>query len=861
MPPKHFLRFFRWYCHPKVLKYIEGDLMELYDERLKRSGKKKADLKFSIDVLLLFRPGIIRPAEGYKNVNHYGMYKNYFMIGWRNLVKNKSFSTINIGGLSVGMAFALITGLWIQNELSYDSFHSNGDRLALVLKHTLFNDQKDTMQPTPYPLHEELKTSYPEVKRASKVSWEFERTLKVGDNTVNKRGRYVDPDFLEMFSFPLVKGDIETALKDPNSVILTESLARVLFGADDPVGKTVKINNQHDVQVTAVMKDVPPNSTLQFEFLGPYEFEAKNDSFINNNRTTWGNNFLTNMVELKEGVSMEEFSKKISKLNMEKDNTIKEAYLFLHPLKKWHLFNDYRNWVNVGGRIEYVRLFGIIGIFVLIIACINFMNLSTARSQKRAKEVGIRKTMGSQRGQLVVQFLSESMLTAFLAFVFSLFIVITLLPYLKEFGFENISLSFDNSFLLIMGLTVCIISGLIAGSYPALYLSSFLPVRVLKGIFKQGKSPVTFRRVLVVSQFTVSIGLIASTIVVFQQVEHARTRPIGYNPDNLISFRASRDLYLNFRTLKEELLNSGDIEAVATASSPITAVYNVWSDFSWEGKEPGSQIALEALMTEWDFEKVAGLKFKLGRPFSMEHASDSNAIILNESALKVIGYKDPIGKTMKTGNREVTIIGVVEDVLMRDPFKPISPGVILFNALAVNDILVRVKEGADIKKTLSAIQPIFEKHNPAQPFEYSFVNGDFNKKFAMENQVGKLSGIFAGLAILISCLGLFGLSSFMAEQRIKEIGIRKILGASVSGIWKLLCKDFVVLVLISCFIATPAAWYLMNNWLQKYEYRTDISLWVFTVVGMGALMITLATVSFQALKASVANPVNSLRSE
>lgn len=860
-PPKLPLRFFRWYCHPKLLKYIEGDLMELYDERVKESGKRKADAKFIIDVLQLFRPGIIRPAEGYKTLNTYGMYKSYFKIGWRNLLKNKGYSFINIGGLAVGMAFALITGLWIQNELGYDSFHSNGDRLALILKHTLFNDEKNTQISTPYPLHEELKTKYPEVKRTSKVSWEFERTLMVDDHIVNKRGRYVDPDFLEMFSFPLIKGDIRTALQDPNSIILTESLARVLFNADDPVGKTIKVNNQYDVQVTGVMKDVPANSTLQFEFLGPYEFEAKNNPFINNNRTTWGNNFLTNMVELKEGVSMEGFSDRISKLNMEKDNTIKDAYLFLHPLKKWHLYDDYRNWVNTGGRIEYVRLFGIIGIFVLIIACINFMNLTTARSQKRAKEVGIRKTMGSQRRQLVVQFLSESMLTAFLAFALAVLIVTILLPYLKAFGFENIRLGFDDSFLLTIGLVVCISSGLIAGSYPAFYLSSFLPVRVLKGIFKQGKSPVTFRRVLVVSQFTVSVGLIASTIVVFQQVEHARTRPLGYNPDNLISIIASRDLYLNFKTLKEELLNSGYIEAVATASSPITAVYNVWSDFSWEGKEPGSQIAIEALMTEWDFEKVAGLKFKLGRPFSIEHASDSNGIILNESALRVIGYKDPIGKTMKSSGREVTIVGVVEDVLMRDPFKPVAPGVILFNSLAVNNILVRVKEKTDIKTTLAAIQPIFEKHNPAQPFEYSFVNDDFNKKFALENQVGKLTGIFAGLAIFISCLGLFGLSSFMAEQRVKEIGIRKILGASVSGIWRLLCKDFVVLILIACFIATPATWYFINNWLQKYEYRTDISLWVFTAVGIGAIVITLATVSFQALRASTANPVNSLRSE
>ena len=789
------------------------------------------------------------------------MFKNYFKIGWRNLVNNKGYSFINIGGLALGMAFAMVIGLWMQHELSFDSFHVNGDRLALVQKNTFFNNERNTQESTPYPLCDELKNNYPEVKRAAKVSYQNDFGLRAGENVINKSGRFVDPDFLEMFSFPLLRGDVKKVLQDPNSIVLTESLAAALFGEADPIGKTVKIDNRFDLQVTGIIKDVPQNSTLQFEFLAPYEFDAKNSPFKNNNRTNWGNNFLMTMVELKDGVSMEEFSEKIRTLNMDKDNSIKDVTLFLHPLTKWHLYNDFKNWINVGGRIEYVRLFGVVGIFVLLIACINFMNLSTARSQKRAREVGIRKTMGSQRGQLVVQFLSESMLTAFLAFIVAVCLITLALPYLKDVGFENIRLKLNNSFLLILGLITCIVTGLIAGSYPALYLSSFLPVKVLKGIFKQRKSPITFRRVLVVSQFTISIGLIVSTIVVFQQIDYAKNRSIGYNPDNLFSIRATRDLYLNFAPLKRELMNSGYFEAVATTSSPITAVYNIWSDFSWDGKDPNSQIALEALMTEWDFEKVASLKFKLGRPFSIKYASDSNAVILNESALKTIGYDDPIGRTMKSGDREITIVGVVEDMVMRDPFKPVSPGVILFNAQAVNNILIRVKHDADLKEALAAMQPIFEKHNPAQPFEYSFADDDFNKKFALENQVGKLSGIFAILAILISFLGLFGLASFIAEQRVKEIGIRKVLGASVSNLWGLLSKDFIFLVLISCLIASPVAYYAMHNWLLQYEYRTELSWWVFPVVGICALAITLTTVSFHALKASLANPVNSLRSE
>jgi len=789
------------------------------------------------------------------------MIRNYFKIAWRHLLRNKGLSFINISGLAIGMAFATLIGLWIQYETSFDSFHKNKDRIALVEKHTLYNNNRNTQEATPLPLHDELKSSYPEVKRATRMDFGDQHSLVVGNNKFKKLGRYVDPDFLEMFSFQLMKGNGKTALNDPNSIILTESLATALFGKAEPIGKTIKLDNQFDVQVTAVAKDVPANSTIQFDYLAPYEFGVQVSEFVRNNKTDWGNNFLMNVVELKEGASMEAFSKKIGPLNVQKDDRVKNQTLFLHPLGKWHLYNAYKNWVNVGGKIEYVRLFGIIGIFVLLIACINFMNLSTARSEKRSKEVGIRKAVGSQRLQLIIQFLSESVFTSFLAFLLSLGLIQVVLPYLKDLGFENIRFDFNNVFLLISAFLVCIITGLIAGSYPAFYLSSFLPVRVLKGMLKQGRGPVAFRKVLVVSQFAISIGLIVSTAIVFQQIHHAKNRSLGYNPDNLISVDATDELAKNYAVLKQDILNTGYFESVSKASQPMTRVYNRWSDFSWEGKDPHADIALDAIMTEWDFEKTSGLKFKEGRPFSIEHKTDSNAVILNEEALKVIGYKEPIGKTMTSGGRVLTIVGIVENVLIDDPFKPVYPLAILFNANAANSIFLRLKPTADLKKALTAVQPVFTKYNASLPFEYSFVDEEFGKKFTTENQVGKLAGIFAGLAIFISCLGLFGLAVYMAESRVKEIGIRKVLGASVTNIWILLSKEFVLLVLIACLIASPLSFWLMQDWLQKYDYRISISWWVFAVAGLLAVVIALLTVSTQAIKAAMANPVKSLRTE
>ena len=790
------------------------------------------------------------------------MLKNYLKVAWRHLVQHKGLSFINIFGLAIGMAFAILIGLWIQYETSFDKFHVNRDRVAIVLKNTLFNNQKNTQNSTPLPLYYAMKSEYPEVKHASRMSWNNDFSLAVGDKKYKRQGIHVDPDFLRMFTFPLVKGSVQTALSDPNAIVITEAVAKALFGSADPINKIIKVNNEYNLKVTGVLKDVPVNSSIQFDFLAPFERLMAENQFYRDNKSNWGNNFLRNVVELREDVSMSDFSAKIKNLNIDRDNTLKDLYLFLHPLAKWNLYNDFKNWQNTGGKVQYIRLFGAIGIFVLLIACINFMNLATARSEKRAKEVGIRKAIGSLRSQLITQFLAETLLTSLLAFLLALIIIPLVLPLLNDIGFENIEFQFNNVPLLLGALGAAVITGLIAGSYPALYLSSFRPVKVLKGLFKQAQSAVVFRKVLVISQFAISVGLIISTVIVFQQIEHAKDRSLGYDTNNLINVSMSSDLAKNFVPLKADLLNTRYFESVAKASSPLTAIYNSWSDFSWTGKDPNAQQVMDVIMTEWDYEKTVGLKFLEGRPFSNDYKSDSNAVILNETALKMIGYENPIGKTIKNGNQDLKIVGIIEDMLIQDPFKPVNPTVILFNSgAASNNIYLRLKPNVPVRTALATIQPIFEKYNPAYPFEYGFSDEEFARKFRVENQVGKLAAIFAILAIIISCLGLFGLAAFMAERRTKEIGIRKVLGASVINLWSLLSKEFVWLVLAGCLIACPLAYWLMSGWLQGYDYRITINWWIFFAAGVVAIAIALLTVSSQAIKVASANPVKSLRTE
>ncbi|WAC09225.1 ABC transporter permease [Dyadobacter pollutisoli] len=863
-PPRLAEKFLKWFMAPHLLETIEGDLREEFYFQLKSVGQRKAALRYWWEVLGFFQPRYIkRQASQYPSTLLFSqpMIKNYFKVATRNLLRNKTLSFINILGLALGMTFALLIGMWVYFEISFDTFNKNADRVALVMKHSLMNDQKNSSSSLMMPIYDELKSNYPEIKRISRLDWGSVHSLVAQNHKFKKEGYYVDPDFLKIFTYPVIKGNIETALTEPNSIVLTESLSKAMFGAVDPVGKVIRIDNKFDIQVTAVMQDVPKNASLSFEFLAPFEFSVQNNPDVRESKTRWNNSFIGVVLEIKEGISMDALSKKIAPIPANKDNYIKVQTLSLYPMPRWHLYDDFKDWVNVGGQILFVRLFGIIGAFILLIACINFMNLSTARFEKRAKEVGIRKAIGSQRRQLIVQFLTESMLTAFLAFALSLALIWLLLPFLQDLGFENIQVDFENVSLWAAVLAICLLTGLLAGSYPALYLSSFLPVKVLKGILQQGSGTVTFRKTLVVSQFFISIVLIIGTVVIFQQITHVRNRSIGYNPNNLIALDASGDLVKSYEALKYDLLNTGYIASVAKASSAMTWINNDFTHFSWEGKDPASSVSINVVMTDWDYEKTTGLQFIAGRAFDKRYATDSTAVILNESALKLIGYKDPIGKTMKLGDQVLTIIGVTKNVLMQNPFSLVKPGVILFNGGNVNAILVRLKDQADLPKAIAAMQPIVDKYNPSLPFEYQFADEEFGKKFRVANQVAKLSGIFACLGIFISCLGLFGLAMFMAERRSKEVTIRKVLGATVANLWLLLSGEFIWLVGIACVLAAPLTFWLMTKWLQTYEYRIEVQWWIIPAAAIMAMLIALITVSFQAIKAAYLNPAKTLRSE
>ena len=792
------------------------------------------------------------------------MIKSYILIAWRNLLKNQTLSVINICGLAVGMTFTLLISLWVQREVSFDGFHQEKERIGMLMRHVESNGQKRTQPDLPLPLYDELVTGYPEIENITRLDGGEVHNLRVGENIVVKNGFYADPGFLKMFTFPLRAGKIETALNDPASIVMTSSLAKMLFGDEDPMGQLVTLDLQHALVVTGVLEDIPENSSLTFNFLVPFEFNIQANPWVKRERPRWGNNFVRTLVELKTGATMEKFSSNIRQLIKTKSDYDKAGLLFAHPFSKLHLYDDFDEWVNTGGRIEYVRLFGIVGVLVLLIACINFMNLATARSEKRIKEVGIRKAIGSQRKQLIVQFLCESLLTVLIAFCFSVMMANLTLPFVQGLGFGTLSL--ENALVsggawLFGGVfAACIITGLLAGSYPAFYLSSFIPVKALKGPARAGTGAVVTRKVMVVMQFTICTVLLLSTIVVYRQIQHAKSRPLGYDPGGVISLGVTEDLKKSFPLLKQELMNTGLVESVSKASSPMTAIYSAWTDFSWSGKDADTDVVLSVIMTEYDYEKTNRLTIVEGRAFSPLFA-DSASVMLNQSAVNIIGFQNPIGETIDFGDEKLTVVGVVQDVVMTDPYSSVRPAIYMFNPDRVGDISLRIKSGIDINQALSDIEIITKKYNPAYPFAYTFVADDFEKKFAMEAQVGKLAGVFALLAIFISCLGLFGLVTFMAEQRTKEIGIRKILGASVLNLWKLLSADFTKLVIISIVIAAPVGWYFLEEWLSQYQYRTDLSLWIFAAAGGGALLITVITVSFQAIKAAMANPVKSLRSE
>jgi ABC-type antimicrobial peptide transport system permease subunit len=588
------------------------------------------------------------------------------------------------------------------------------------------------------------------------------------------------------------------------------------------------------------------------------------EPWLKNAMTQWGNHSFQAFVQINPNVDFASTTAKIKNASMVhlKESEDGKEELVLQPMDKWRLYSEFKNGKVVGGRIQFVWLFSIIGVFVLLLACINFMNLSTARSEKRAKEVGIRKTVGSLRQQLVGQFLTESIMVSFLALVFAIGLVQFLLPFFNGIADKQMSIPWGNISFWLVTFSFTVFTGLISGSYPAFYLSGFQAIKVLKGTFRVGRFASLPRKVLVVVQFTVSIALIIGTIIVFRQIQFAKSRPVGYTREGLITVSMNTpDLYGHYDAIRNDLLNTGAVENMAETSSPTTEVYSNQVGFNWEGKDPNSLPLFGTIGVTYDFGKTISWQIIEGRDFSKDFATDSSAMILNESAVKLTGLKNIVGKNIKFNDRQHTVVGVIKDMVMQSPYAPVQPTVFFMNPEWVGIIIIRIKPTMATHDALAKIATVFKKYNPGAPFDYQFADEQYAKKFTNEERIGNLSTFFAVLAIFISCLGLFGLASFVAEQRTKEIGVRKVLGASVFNVWQLLSKDFVVLVVISCFIAVPLAWYYLYHWLQKYEYRTEISWWVFATACLGASLITLLTISFQAIRAAVANPAKSLRTE
>lgn len=801
------------------------------------------------------------------------MIKNYFKIAWRNLIKNKDTSIINIGGLAVGMAVATLIGLWIWDELSFEKNNKNYETIAQIARKQTTNGEvfiSETSNHFPIPLAGELRNKFPQYfKNVALATESFEQMISVEENRFSRQGMYVEPAFLDIFSFNMLLGS-GRGFNDPYSILINKSLAVSLFGDENPVGKILELSNTQPVKVAGVYKDFPANSRFyDISFFCPWDLLVASNSGVKKEIDNWVNSSYYIFVQTAPGRSMPDVSKAIKELywnRIKNDRPLSSndnVALFLHPIKDWHLRSEWKNGIQAGGQIQLVWLFGAIGIFVLLLACINFMNLSTARSEKRAKEVGIRKTVGSLKSQLVKQFLSESFLTVCIAFALSIGIVLLSLNWFNEIADKKVNFPFDVPAFWIISALFIIITAFISGSYPALYLSSFKPVKVLKGSFRAGRSAAAPRRIMVAMQFTVSIILIIGTIVVYRQVQHAQDRPIGYDRNGLIRFDMNTaDLNGKNDVLRQELLASGGVIEVA-ASSAATTENNYYDDrIEWEGKDlklAKMAFVLRAVTSE--FGKTVGWQFAYGRDFSRSFQTDNTAVILNEASVKYMRLTNPVGKTIIFNNNKFTIVGVIKDMITDSPYKQVQPGLFFMVPQIGPVITMRLNPKLSPSKAISLIQPVFKKLNPNGLFEYKFVDEEYGRKFAAEQRIGTLSAVFAILAIFISCLGIFGLASFVAAQRIKEIGVRKILGASVINLWGLLSKEFILLVVLAFTIASPIAYYFMDQWLQKYEYHADLAWLIFGAAGAAALLITLITVSFQAIKAAIANPVKSLRTE
>jgi putative ABC transport system permease protein len=793
------------------------------------------------------------------------MYKSYFITAFRNMVKNKLHAFINIAGLSVGMAVAIIIGLWMKDELSYEKNFENHDRIARVIQNVTNNGEISTWWSIPWPLGDELRKNYGGNFSHVSLATDANALLSIGDKNISRSGIFAEPDFTELFTLKMLKGKRD-AIKDPSSLLISASTAKTYFGDTDPLGQIITIDQRMTVHVAGVYEDIPMQSELNYvHFIAAWDLLFNATEWMKNMQNPWRPNAFSLFVGLADHATFESASANIKDAKLKKVNkelAKKKPELFLFPMKDWHLRSEFKNGENVGGRIQYVWLFGIVGVVVVLMACINFMNLSTARSEKRAKEVGIRKAVGSYRWQLIAQFFSESILTSIISFALALLFVQLSIPVFNQLSDKQLALPWGSPTLWLAGFSFCILIGFIAGSYPALYLSSITPGSVLKGVFKAGRGASLPRRVLVVIQFTVSIVLIIGTAIVFRQIQFAKERPIGYEANGLVTvFLSSVEIGKHFDVIKNELINAGAIVEMATADSPPTENWGSTSGIEWDGKDPDLSVDFQRVGISHDYGKTIGWEIVQGRDFSRDLATDSSALIINESAMRYMQLENPIGATIRWFQQPYRVVGVVADVLVRSPYQPVAPMLFVLTADDRNVVLLRIDPRSSASGAIAKIESVFKKYSPDKPFNYQFTDEVYARKFGNEERVGKLAGIFTSLAIFISCLGIFGLSSFVAERRTKEIGVRKVMGASVFDLWRLISREFVVLVIFSCVIAIPIAYQVLSSWLEGYEYHIDIPLWIFFAAAVGTLLITLITVSWHTVNAARVNPVKSLRTE
>lgn len=861
-PPLLPLRFFRWYCHPDYQEDIEGDLRERFEKKARERGLIAAKWGFFTDVLRLFRPGIIRSLQTNYRLNHYDMFRNYIKTAFRVSLKQKAYTFINITGLTVGFMSSLLILLWVRDEVQYDRFHENDSQIYQIMKNLHYPDNKIvTGVHTQHPLAEVLENNYPEVKQAVLVSWQQTELFHYDEKYFKESGYYVSPGFLKVFSFPFIAGNPDTSLDELHGVVISENLAKKYFGPDwratnKAMGQTIRIGNRDDFKVTGVFKDPPSNSSFQFDFLIAIEdFLQQNKRLIG----SWGHNMLRTYVQLREGADPDQLNEKISNV-INENRGFGDDLIFLQRFSERYLYGNYTNGKVSGGRIQYVRIFSAVAPLILIIASINFMNLATARSTARTKEIGMRKVMGAKKGSLRAQFMVESTVITFIAMLLSLVLVHWLLPSFNELTGKAINIDYLSTQYWLLALGVVVFTGTLSGSYPALFLSNFKIIGILKGGLKHTYSAITFRKGLVVFQFMLSIFLIIATITVYNQINYIQNKNLGLDREDLLYMDLEEGTKKQFAAVKEKLLQMPGIASVAASGHNPLYVQNSTNDVRWKGKREDDKIEFNIVLAHHDFLETMKMELKQGRNYSPDITNDLNNSIINEAAAKAMGMDSPLGEDLAFWGREGRIIGVVKDFHFKSMYSPIEPLIIRLDFEHTTELFIRTEEG-QTAEALASLEEVHKEFNPGHPFEYRFMDQQFDQMYRSEIVVGKLANYFALLAILVSCLGLFGLVSFTADQRTKEIGIRKVMGATVTNLVALLSGEYGKLIIISFILAIPLAHYFTYNWLKDFEYRIDLSPWFFILGGLATLFIAAITVSIKSLRTALINPVDSLRNE